>query len=442
MNRFFQILFLLLIGTSLLAAQNADQPLTLSRAVELSRSNNLTLQQQEQRIRQAQSVLASQKTQYYPTLSLNGSFVYVSELARLEMAFPIPGSSPIEIEAGSRDQYDIFASVQQPVFTGFRIRNLVKAAAEEVRQAEIQKQVVQNQIILQVHRIFYQAQLNRLQQQVLQTSLSRAAQQQKTVRNLYRAEQATAFDTLKIANQLLSLRTSLNKLRYREKIILSQLAEVLNLPEIESLQPLAPEDVSPILEAPEAYLAQARQHRPEFRQLDHRLAAQKYRRKSIRAQLFPQIYARASYHYAKPGVNFFRKEWMDYYHIGVNLQWEIWNWGRTRQQMKQASLSTNLIELEEKKLAEKIRQEVSQAYQRLLSDRDQIEMTRRLVAQEEERYRIASRRYQQGLAPLPDVTDAESALTAAQLQLQQSIINYLMDRAQMDYATGRIGAKE
>ncbi len=441
MNRFFQILFLLLIGVSLLAAQNAARPLTLSRAIELSRSNNLTLQQQEQRIRQAQSALAGQKSQYYPTLSLNGSFAYVSELAQFEMAVPIPGSAPIEIEAGSRDQYDIFAAVQQPVFTGFRIRNLVKAAAEDVRQAEIRKQVVQNQILLQVHRIFYLAQLNRLQQQVLQASLARAAQQQKTVRNLYRAGQATAFDTLKIANQLLSLKTSLNKLRYRGKIILSQLAEILNLPEIESLQPFVPDNVSPILEAPEVYLAQARQHRPEFRQLVHRLAAQKYRRKSIRAQLFPQIYARASYHYAKPGVNFFRKEWMDYYHIGVNLQWEIWNWGRTRHQMKQASLSTNLIELEEKKLAEKIRQEVSQAYQSLLSDRDQIVMTRQLVAQEEERYRIASRRYEQGLAPILDVTDAESALTAAQLQLQQSIISWLMDRAQMDYATGLIGQK-
>ena len=85
-----------------------------------------------------------------------------------------------------------------------------------------------------------------------------------------------------------------------------------------------------------------------------------------------------------------------------------------------------------------MKQDVKQAYQSLLSDRDQIYMTTKLVDQEKERYRITREKYQQGLATTIDLSDAENSLTVAELQLQQSYINWLKDKANMRYLTGTI----
>ena len=65
-------------------------------------------------------------------------------------------------------------------------------------------------------------------------------------------------------------------------------------------------------------------------------------------------------------------------------------------------------------------------------------MTTKLVDQEKERYRITREKYQQGLATTIDLSDAENSLTVAELQLQQSYINWLKDKANMRYLTGTI----
>jgi outer membrane protein len=129
---------------------------------------------------------------------------------------------------------------------------------------------------------------------------------------------------------------------------------------------------------------------------------------------------------------------MNYYTLGISLNWELWNWGKTRNQVRQAQYATSILTIEQEKFVESVKQDVKQAYQSLLSDRDQIYMTTKLVDQEKERYRITREKYQQGLATTIDLSDAENSLTVAELQLQQSYINWLKDKANMRYLTGTI----
>ncbi|OPX31426.1 hypothetical protein B1H10_08815 [candidate division KSB1 bacterium 4484_188] len=329
--------------------------------------------------------------------------------------------------------------MQQPLFTGFRTRNMVKSAAENIRQAEAQKQAVENRILLQIHSIYYSAQLNELQQRVLQTSRERLRQQLQVVKNLFVAGQATGFDTLKMSNQLLDIQTKQARLGHVSKVILSQLALVLNVPSVPSVEKFSAENLNTALPAQSYYLKLAEKLRPEFAQFKHQFQTQMFRKKALQSRYFPQLFARAGYHYARPGVNFFKDEWMKYYTIGLNLQWELWHRGKTGRQVKQAEYSLKIIDSEAQKLRQNIRQQVIQTYENLLSDREQIELTRKLVLQEQKRYRMVRDKFEQGLATTIEVSDAENALTAAQLQLQVNYINWLKDQAQMSFVTGQIG---
>ena len=433
------IIVIIIFGN--LTAQTGIESLSLQQALNLCEQNNLTIQQHEQRIRQAMAELSVQKSNYFPTLKVNAGYNYISEIAEYEISLPMPGLAPINMQAGATNQYDLNATLRQPIFTGFRTRNLVKSANETIRQTEYQKISVENRIRLQIHQIFYTAQLNQLQQQVLQSALKRTQQHLQSVTNFYQAGQATAFVTMKIANQTLEIQTQLVRLIHSEKIILSQLAQILNIKGIPTVESFSAKNISLLLQPIEILQEEALQHRPELSQLKHRVMAQRYRKNAVRSALFPQVFANASYHYARPGVNFFRDEWMDYYSIGVNLQWELWNWKRTGNKVKQADYAIRILSLEDDKFLESVRQEVIQAYENLLSDKEQIALTRQLVEQGNERYRITREKFGRGLATSIDLSDAENALTAAELKLQQNYINWMRNKAQLKYATGNIGVK-
>ncbi len=132
-----------------------------------------------------------------------------------------------------------------------------------------------------------------------------------------------------------------------------------------------------------------------------------------------------------------KDEWTDFFILGLNLQWDLWDTGRRRNEIKQLSYSLNILDLEEQKIIENIRSEVKQAYQNLLTDRDQIFLTKKLVQQERERYRIAQQKYEQGLASATDLNNVQSALTASDLRYKQSLIKWWQDKALMNYAIGQ-----
>ncbi len=431
------VIMFFIMGVHLNAQE--DSAISLKEAIRICQENNLTLFQQKLRVEEAKLNWSVQKTGYFPRVFLNGGFNYVSEIAKIELPFAVPSASVNEIEAGVKEQYDLYATVRQPLFTGLRTKNQVKSALEKIKGTKLQKDAIRNSILLQLHQIYFTGQLQLLQKKVLESSLKRVQEHLQAAKNLYAAGQVTRLDTMKISTQVTDVKTSLAKLQHQHQILLSQLARILNLPEISSIVPLKVAEISFTLKPKESYLELAFRNRPEITQFKHQIAALRYQKNVVRSGLFPQIYAQASYHYARPGVNFFKDKWMAYYTFGLSLQWEIWNQNRVRKQVKQMDQQKQIVELEKRKTFESIRHEVLQAYEKLLSAREQIELSKKLFEQEKERYYFVRQRYEQGLASAVDLTDAESGLTVADLKLQQSYIEWLIDKAQMDYATGIIG---
>ena len=409
----------------------------LSEAWQIALKNNLTLQQQQKQIRKALEEWRIQKSGYLPSIAASAGYNYVSELAVLELSLPVPGIS--EIQAGVKNQYDIAISLQQPIFTGFRTKNLIKAARQQHQAQQWQQEVVKNQLLFRIGQLFYEIHLNRNRQQVLREAIHRIDNHLELVRNLYQAGQAPAFDTLEVANRKLQTENQLLQLRNMERVLLTQFRHLLNSNEAVTVKPLPPEAVNISLASLDEYLGRAQQHRPELQQVMNLREGQQYRRKALQSAYFPQVFAAASYHYARPGVNFFRDEWMDYYTVGVNMQWQLWNWKRDRRKVEQAQLDYQRLELQNRQLLLDIRQQVVEAYELLKNDREQIALQKRLVHQERERYRIVQEQFSQGQASNTDLRNAETSLTQAELLLRQTYIQWRQHKLQLDWATGIIG---
>jgi outer membrane protein len=416
----------------------AQESLTLNQVWDIARHNNLTLKQQEQSIDQAKQEVWMQNTGFLPALSFNSYYQYQSELARIEL--PIRGFSAID--AGVHNQYDFYALIQQPLFRGLRTHYSVQTAEKKYELQTLQQILQQNALLLQSGQLFFDLQLNLLQQEVLQQSIKRTALQLERLHNLLAAQQISSFDTLEIANHNLDLLNRDQLVQDQYEILQSQLEYLLNAPSLPDIEHRSPVESNYTLKPLSDYQTEALEKRPELRQISVSQQLQRTITSTFKASFYPQLNAQLAYHYARPGVNIFKDEWMKYYTINISLQWELWNWKRDAGKVQQATLEQQKLDLEYQKLANDIKQQVKEVYLYLQSLAQQILLQRRLVEQESERYRITQEKFQQGIVTSLDLNTSEHALTEAQLQLQENYISWQKYMIQLAFVCGTIGTTE
>jgi outer membrane protein TolC len=98
------------------------------------------------------------------------------------------------------------------------------------------------------------------------------------------------------------------------------------------------------------------------------------------------------------------------------------------------------LTLEEREWLRTIDFEVERSWEEARFAVKQIELTERLLAQQQERYRIVSAQQREGVATTNDVIVAEADLTQAELQLQRALIQYYLSQSGILLATGTIGS--
>lgn len=424
------ILLIILVVSLLKGEAYAQDKLTLRKAWSTAVVNNYTIQQQEKLIERAREEISIQKTDYYPSLS---SSALIARANFDKLPFNIP-------DASGKLGIDLFSlSLNQQVFSGFRTKNLIVSANEQLLANEIHKQSLHNSVLLEVGNLFYEIQSALLKQNVLKSSADRINNQLIRIRNLYLSEQATPFDTLEISNRKLQVENQRAILDDNYQILLSQLRYLLNQDNLPPVAELSPGTARFSLNPKENYLELAIQHRPELKNIAALKRAQMSYSDVLRARYYPQLSASFSFNYLKPTGDLLKSEWTNFYSILVNLQWELWNWKRDAKKIQQAELETDRLGLREKQLLLDIKHQIKVAFQNLLSSRRRIQLQSKLVVQEKERFRITEERYQQGLATFLDLNSAELSLTEAETELQNYYINWYKNKIQLDFATGIIG---
>lgn len=433
----FSLRFLIL--AALLAAPLFSQEtLTLNEAWHIARDNNLTLQQIEKSILQANEEIEIRRAAYLPSLDASGSFFYISDIPNLQLPINLP-DGPAAFTPDLRDWYNFSLGLSQPIFTGFRTKNLVKSARERHQASIVEKDAAQNKLFLEVGVLFYDLQLNMIQQNVLQESIRRADIQLQNARNLFLADQSAAFDTLEAANRKLMLQTELLAIENAFDNKRIKFRHLLNVAEPIAIERAAVTPSSTIAGSLEENLVIAANQRPELQQLGALQKAQLYQGNAAESAFYPQIFANLSMNTLLPGISFLEQKWTSFFVVSVGFQWNIWNWKQDHRRVQQSRLEMNKLDLQTRQILQNIRQQVTEVHQLLQNTREQIHLQKQLVAQQKERYRIASALYQEGQVTNLDISAAETALTESELRLQQSYIRWQQLRLQLDFATGSLG---
>lgn len=295
------ILLLLTLFTGL---WNAQETLTLEETYALAKQNYPLIKRHDLIAKTKQSNIENTSKGWLPQINVIGQATYQNEVTQLPISLP-----NMTIEPLSKDQYKVFADVQQTIYDGGMIANQ-KKMAEINSEIEMQKTAVEtDKLEERINQIYFGAlQTDEQIQQValtrtdIQNALTKAEAQLK-----YGFILRSNVDVLKA--QLINLEQKQIELQTVKKSFLDMLSVLINRNLDENTQ----------LQKPERILVENQNNRPELKLFDLQKQALEQQKSIINSKNLPKLGLFGQGGYGKPGFNMLKNEFDLFYIGGVRL---------------------------------------------------------------------------------------------------------------------------
>lgn len=297
--------YLIVVALLLNFQLKAQETATLEEVQELAK-NSYPLIKRNGLIEKTQTyTLENIAKEWLPQIGVVGQATYQNEVTQLP--FTLPNSS---VEPLSKDQYKVYADIQQTVYDGGLISNQKKLAKIQ-SETEIQKNEVElDQLEERINQIYFG--ILQSQEQMQQTEITK----NDLENGLKKANAQLQFGTI-LRSQVDVLKAQLIGLQQRQ-IEVQSLRKNL----IETLSLFTKKDFNEntIFEKPEKLLLTSENNRTELKLFSLQQQFLETQKSLVQSKNLPKLGAFFQGGYGKPGFNMLRNEFDVFYISGLRLQ--------------------------------------------------------------------------------------------------------------------------
>ena len=314
------------------------------------------------------------KTNYYPTLNLNGQISYQSDVTKMPIP-PIPGFTNPVI---SNDWYKLNLDVQQIIYDGgvTSSKKAVEFANMEISNQQVQVELYQ--LKERVNHLFFNIIFLKKNIEVLDI-LS-----ENLKASITNAEAAFNNGTI--------LKSEIDKLKVELIYIKQQIIEkqsdisaiILALNELTKLNILSAE----ILITPDPIINNYNytNNRPEYLLLSKQQNKLDVTKSLTASKRRPVFSAFGQAGYGRPGYDMLNNDFDDYYMIGARLHWNIWDWNKVQHEKQILDIQNEIVNYKKQSFDLNLRADIFKRieniskYKKLLKTDDEIlELQRNVV---------------------------------------------------------------
>lgn len=437
--KIFRLILILIFGSaiSFRAFSQEKEKLTIDESIKIGLKNSNVLHSSKMNLNYADAKWSEVNTFRLPSLSFSASYTRLSEVNPFTVNTPF---GRFDISPAIFNNYNMRVSLQQPVFTGFKLESNSKIAELNFLAAKQQYSADQNELVYNIKNAYWGLfEANQIQN-VTEENVNQVQSHLTDVQNLFKQGLATKNDVLKVQVQLgeaqLKLIDAKNALRLAN-INLNNVLGIALSTEIETEEPVEeqitmPYDLSSLLN-------QAYDRRPELRSMDYRVQANESGITAAKSDWFPQVYLTGNYNYSRPNPRILptQDKFFGTWDVSVSLSLNLWNWGATVDRTDQAEAQFEQSKDTYKILKDRVTLEVTRNFLNIQKSKDKMSVAKQSVSQAEENYRITDEKFKNGLALNSDLLDAEVALLQAKTNYIQSIVDYQLAAAQLEKSVGK-----
>ncbi len=411
------------------------QSLTVEESIATALSNSRSLYLSGKKTEFAEAKASEAAAALYPSLKVQAGYQRLSDVPAFQI--PLPGkliSFPVVL-----NNYNLRATLQQPLFTGWKLQGMADNAEYTAQATARDFARDRLELVYTVRSTYwnlYRAQdLKRLSDE----NVNQVQLHLTDVENLEQQGMATRNDVLKVQVQLSNAKILQIDAQNAVRIMMLSLNSTLGLPlttEITLTSTLTQID----RHVPELdqLLESALENRPDLQGVQFRLQAAQAGVTAARGGWWPQIFFTGSYYYARPNQRIFPAldEFKDTWDVGVLFQFDLWNSLTTVHQTSQAQALLEQTKASYDVIKDGMTLEVTQAYLTFQETKEKIALSRLTVEQAEENYRITYEKFKSGLTTNSELLDAETAKLQSKIQFTIALVDYEIALARLEKAIG------
>lgn len=430
------LMFVSFTASQLFAQQTAS--LTLDQAIEIGLEKSKGLHSSLMKVQYADSKSSEADAQLLPSVKFNGAYARLSDVPASQVSLPfLP--QPITLSPSVLNNYNLRVSVQQPLFTGFKLQRNADIAEYTASATQKDFEKDKSDLIFNIKSAYWNLSQAIELQKVVDENVEQMKAHLKDVQSWQGQGMITTNEVLKVQVQLSDAK--LRQIDMRNNVQLARIGfnSLLGLSldtDIELATNIKHEPRK--FDGLNILLPQAMDRRPELKSMEYRVRAGDAAVSIARSNWFPQIYLSGNYYSSRPNQRFFPTEdaFKDTWDVGVGMSFDVWNWGSTIHQTDQAKAQLSQAEDGLAQLKDGVTLDVTRNYLSLSRAKERIAVAEQGVRQAEENYRVTNAKFKEGLSLNSDLLDAEVALLQAKTNYTQSLVDYELAEAGLERAIG------
>lgn len=413
------IVLSLFVGMMYTNAQEKKQ-LSLDEALQLGIQNSKSLKIDAAKIEEATADLLEAKNRQLPELKVSGSYMYLPIKPNIDLK--LPGVSA----AGGPEVHQVAygsANLSVPIYSGGRIKYGIQSAKYLVEASKLSTENDKIAIAYNVAQAYNNLFKANQSIKVLEENLTASQKRDETFLKLENNGVIARNDRLKANLQTSNIELQLLEAKNNYNIANINMDLLLGLPEtteIEVDQNYVDEsdDVKPV----SFYLNEARENRKDLQALDQQRKAAELGTKSAKAENLPSIAFTGGYVAADI------PKFLTIYNavnVGVGISYNLSNLWKENSALKQSKAREMQLSATNELLNDNIKLDVNREYQNSDYSKKRITVFEKAAVQANENYRITKNKYDNGLATMTELLDADAAQIAANV----GVINAKADAA-------------
>ncbi|SHF72402.1 TolC family protein [Chryseobacterium vrystaatense] len=418
--------------------------LTLTDALEMAKQGNKAIQIQVLEEIHAKEMTRETKGSLLPSISANAAY---SRYFDRQVIF-LPGSfagtdKPVQdVAVGGKNVYNTFVSLYQPIYAPVK-HELTKVSKINEKIENMKTADLKSRVALKVSTGYLDIMMMNRQVGSFEQSLERNIRALKDSRSLLAQGRGLKSDTLRSFIAVENLRSSVSYLKNRIDVSAIELKRLIGLKEpveIELTDPLElgiATSQTEFQQVDEAFrIAEKNRNDITIQKLVIDLTQKKL--KATQAELLPQISLIGQYQVQLQAddFKFSQYAWPRTSFVGIELSVPIFNGNRTKSQIIQSKIKAQQEDLRLNDLKDEVRTELATIISKWKEAITQLDIHETTIKSAELNHKMVESRFQNSLGSRLELTDAELALTEAQINYLNAVYHLRILHVQLQNALG------
>lgn len=346
------------------------------------------------------------------------------------------------IDGVRTDTRDVAAAallLKQPLYMGGKIRayDRITKAQENIASEQLREE--QEVIVLDTEKAYWQTVSLANKLKLAQSYLKTLQHLNSDVEKMIAEGVATKANGLQVAVKLNEADMMVTKVNDGLTLTRMLLCQLCGLPINENVVTIDETHKNLTVERNKASVdtLSAFARRPELKQLAAAKDIYRQKIKITRSDFLPHVALVGGYGVTYPNIyNGFERKWRGDWHVGLTLKVPVWNWMEGRSKVRMAKAESAMTDLKLLDAREKIALQVAQETFRVNESNKRLVLAEKNLSKANENLRVATLGYKEGVIPMVDVLEAETAWLKAHSEKIDAEINTKLTRAAWRKAVG------